>query len=253
MPESVLNQEERRGGARRVFLPRLLILLLAIAVIITIWIPLVRQMVLNRAAVWTMRALVQGESEPAMHTASRALTTAEGCSVHWFRGLLAHAVGDEHARDKAWVEAMRCSPRYVRMASAILPDRHSLAELAVLVQPNSADAWFWLARLHSEEDLQGAIELYRCGLALRPADGLGWLELGRLLIKSGDPQAALEAFLQSCRHGDPGVNACWGAGQTAEKMGNIQAAIRYYRLSRWPVARDRAAKLEQQVLEQTPP
>jgi tetratricopeptide (TPR) repeat protein len=253
MPESVLIQEERKVFTRGIFFPQLLFLLLAIVVIIMIiWVPLVKQMALNRAAVWTMRALAQGESEPAMHIASKALTKAEGCSAHWFRGLLAHAVGDEYARDRAWVEAMRCSPHYVRMVSATLPDRQALAELVVLVQPNSADAWFWLARVRGKEDPQAAIELYRRGLALRPTDGESWQELGELLA-SQDPQAAIAAFLQCCYNGDPGYNGCWHAGQTAEQLGDIQAAIRYYRLSHWPIARDRAAKLEQQLLEQTPP
>ena len=137
---------------------------------------------LNRAAVWTTRALVQGPSGPAMGTASRALTAAEGCNAHWFRGLLAHAVGDEDARDRAWVEAMRG-------------------------QPNSADAWFWLATIRREEDPQTAIEFYRRGLALRPTDGQGWLGLG-VLLASRDPHAAMAAYLQSCHNGDPGYNGC---------------------------------------------
>jgi tetratricopeptide (TPR) repeat protein len=249
MPESVLNQEERREVARRVFFPQLLILLLAIVVIIMmVWIPLAKQMALNRAAVWTMRALAQGESEPAMHTASKALTTAEGCSIHWFRGLLAHAMGDKDARDRAWVQAMRCSPHYVRMASAMLPDRQSLAELAVLVQPDDADTWLWLARVHSQKDPQTAIELYRRGLALRPTDGEGWQELGELLA-SQDPQAAIVAFLQCCYNGDPGYNGCWRAGQTAEQLGDIQAAIHYYRLSDWSGALERARQLEQKRIQ----
>jgi hypothetical protein len=251
MPESILIQEEREAAARGSSFPRLLILLLAVVVIVMLPL-LVRQMVLNRAAVWTMRALAQGPSGPAMSTAPRVLTTAEGCSAHWFRGLLAHAVGDEHARDKAWVEAMRCSPHYICMVSAMLPDRQALANLAVLVQPNSADAWFWLARVRGKEAPKVAIELYRRGLALRPTDGESWQELGALLARQ-DPQAALAAYLQSCYNGDPGYNGCWRAGQTAERLGDIEAAIRYYRLSRWPRALNRASQLEQQLREQAPP
>ena len=169
-------------------------------------------------------------------------------------GLLAHAVSDEDTRDEDWVEAMRCSPRYVPMALRILPDHRSLAlaETAVQVQPNSADAWFWLAEVRSQEDPQAAIELYRHGLALRPTDGRRWVALGNLLV-SRDPQAAIEAYLQACKHGDPGSNGCWNAGKTAERLGDIPAAIRYYRLSQWSVAQSRAAQLEQQLREQTVP
>jgi hypothetical protein len=131
MPKSILIQEEREASARGSSFPGLLILLLAVVVIVMLPL-LVRQMVLNRAAVWTTRALVQDPSGPAMSTASRVLTTMEGCSAHWFRGLLAHAVGDEYARDRVWVEAMRCSPHYIPMISVTIPDCQALAELAVL-------------------------------------------------------------------------------------------------------------------------
>ena len=251
MPELVLIQEKRRVFARGIFFPGLLMLLLAVVVIV-MWPLLVRGMVLNRAAVWTARALVWSPSEPAMGTASRALTTAEGCSAHWFRGLLAHAVSDEHARDTAWVKAMRCSPHYVSMVLATIPDHSLLAETAVWVQPDSADAWFWLAQVRSQEDPQVAIELYRRGLALRPTDGRRWVALGNLLAFR-DPEAAIEAYLQACNHGDPGSNGCWNAGKAAERLGDIPAAIRYYRLSRWSVAQSRAAQLEQQLRDQTPP
>jgi len=45
-----------------------------------------------------------------------------------------------------------------------------------------------------------------------------------------DPQAALDAFLQSRYHGDPGANGCYGAGWVMEGLGDPQQAIEYYRL-----------------------
>ncbi len=251
MTESVLAQRGRKAFARGISSPVLLILLLAIVVTVTRH-RLVRQMALNQAAAWTARTLIRDPSKPAMHTALRVLITAEGCSTYWFRGLLAHAMNDTDVRDKAWVEAMRCSAHYVPMVLATLPDYRFLAESAVQAQPNSADAWFSLAKTRSQEDPQAAIELYHRGLALRPTDGLRWRELGDLLA-SRDPQAAIEAYLQSCHNGDPGSNGCYYAGKTAERLGDIQAAIRYYRLSRWSGALGRAGYLEQQLREQTPP
>jgi tetratricopeptide (TPR) repeat protein len=229
----------------------LLVLLLVVCAIVT-QPELVGRMALNQAAVLTTHALVRDPSGPAMYTASRALTTAEGCSAHWFRGLLAHAASAEDARDEAWVKAMRCSPRYIPMVFAILPDYLPLAEAAAQAQPDSADAWFALARIRSQENPEAAIELYRRGLALRPTDGRRWQELGNLLA-GRDPQAAIEAYLQSCHNGDPGSNGCWNAGKTAERLGDIKVAIRYYRLSRWSAALSRAAQLEQQLREQTSP
>jgi tetratricopeptide (TPR) repeat protein len=161
-------------------------------------------------------------------------------------------MSDDHARDRAWVEAMRCSPHYIPMVMATLPDHRPLAELAVQAQPNSADAWFWFAEVQSQKDPQTAIELYRRGLALRPTDSWRWRLLGDLLVDQ-DPQAAIDAYLMSCLNGDSGYNGCLRAGLTAERLGDIQTAIRYYRLSRLPRIWQEAERLEQQLREQTPP
>ena len=229
----------------------LLIVLLLISAL-SLWPLLANRAQFNRAAVLTAHVLSSDPSRPAVQAASRALTAAGGCRAHWLQGLLAQAVGDEETRDRAWMEAMRCLPDYVPIAFIILPDHPALAEQAVRLQPESADAWFWLASARSHEDPQAAIEFYRRGLALRPTDGLRWRELGDLLA-GRDPQAAIGAYLQSCYNGDPGSNGCLRAGWTAERLGDIQAAIRYYRLSRYSGALDRAAQLEQQLREQTPP
>jgi tetratricopeptide (TPR) repeat protein len=96
-----------------------------------------------------------------------------------------------------------------------------------------------------------AIDLYRTGLQLSPHDGHRWLALAELL-EPGDPAAALEAYLQACRNGDPGANGCLRAGSLAEGDGDFSAAIEYYRLSKWSGALDRADELERQLVAGQP-
>lgn len=86
-------------------------------------------------------------------------------------------------------------------------------------------------------------------LALFPGKFPPWVVFGGLLSKR-DPQAALEAYLQSCYHGDSGANGCLGASRMAEKLGDPRAAIQYYRLSRYRGALQRADELEQMLAEQ---
>ena len=210
------------------------------------WPSLVKRAQFNRAAVLTVHLLRSAPSRSAVEEASKALTEVGGCRAYWFQGLLAHTVDDEGTRNGAWVEAMRCSSYYVSTVFVILPNYRPLAEQAVHIQPESADAWFWLARIFRQGEPQTAIEFYRRGLALRPTDGLRWRELGDLLAVS-DPQAAIEAYLQSCYNGDPGSNGCVHAGLTAERLGDIENAIRYYRLSGWSGSWEKAARLEQQM------
>lgn len=127
-----------------------------------------------------------------------------------------------------------------------------VAELTANGQPGSVEALFLWARIIGQESPEEAIELYREAFQLKAYDSIHWREFGDLLRVSY-PDAAIEAYLKSCEYGDAGSNGCYRAGLTAEQLGDFQAAIRYYRLSRWSGALERADQLEQQLREQVPP
>jgi len=113
------------------------------------------------------------------------------------------------------------------------------------------EARFIFASILSNEQPDLAIQLYRQTLQFRQNDGVRWRELGDLL-RERDPQAAIQAYLQSCYNLDPGLNGCYRAGRTAEKLGDLQAAVRYYRLSKSSSALGRADKLEEQIRNALP-
>jgi tetratricopeptide (TPR) repeat protein len=119
----------------------------------------------------------------------------------------------------------------------------------------SREAWgleaqFLFARVIAIEQPEEAIVLYRQALQKRPGDGVRWRELGDLLVDN-DPQAAIDAYLQSCYNGDPNSHGCYRAGRTAEQIGELETAIRYYRLSKWSRAQEQADALEAQLEEGT--
>jgi hypothetical protein len=127
--------------------------------------------------------------------------------------------------------------------------KYEQLEIDQLASKNPADqseAKFILARILSKSQPDQAILLYRDGLQLNADNGVRWYELGDLLVKSNS-QAAIEAYLQSCYYGDPGNHGCFGAGKVAEEQGDILSAIRYYRLSKWDIASQRANQLEQSL------
>jgi hypothetical protein len=242
--------------------------------------------------------------------------SGDTCQVSWQLGVVYQHLGNAPQRDRLWGDALRCSPRYLKIIQTMIANNLGLAELAVEIYPEQSEAWFWLARqqtkasplqavnsywqglqfepynaaawteiklafgrltpsvavslyqqlefeklfsadaelrannlfllayILSKSDPERAIQLYRQGLLQRPDDGVSWYELGDLLA-SRDPAAAIDAYLQSCSHGDPGKHGCYGAGLTAEKQGDIAHAIQYYRLSQWEVAIQKAEQLEQ--------
>ena len=199
---------------------------------------------LNRAAVHGARAVVH---DPTLLPAAHAALDAAGrraCRAGWLQGKVAQAWERPDLRDDAWAELLFCDDAFVPLIAGELPDHARLAELAVERQPESAAAHLWLARVRfRSHDRDEAERLYRRCLELDPGHGRAWLELGRLLARE-DPRAGLDAFALSCRHGDPGANGCLAAGATAERLGDVDAAIRYYRKSRFFRARERADGLE---------
>ncbi|HEX6387581.1 MAG TPA: O-antigen ligase family protein [Anaerolineae bacterium] len=201
----------------------------------------------NYGAHLTARALVARTVPLAQAEARVAQLARATCRLYWHDGLLWHNMGDAVERDRAWSSLLDCSDHFVPLMQTLTPDNRPLADVAVQKQPGSAAAVFWLADISGGESPAAAVALYRRGLTLDPRDGRRWKTLGDLLVEA-EPAAAIEAYLQSCYHGDPGANGCWRAGRTAEQQGDIRSAITYYRLSKWPVARARAAELEQELV-----
>jgi putative inorganic carbon (HCO3(-)) transporter len=224
--------------------PGLAIFIILFAVLF--WPSLRQQLDLNRAAKLTAEALLADSRLLPKADAELARLAVDNCRAHWLRGLVAQARGQKAKQDSAWTDLIRCSPRFMRLLQIVAPNNQRLAELAVRAQPESAEAFFWLAKICTKDAPDKAIMLYREGLRLNPHDGLNWRWLGDLLARQ-DPQAAIEAYLQSCYNGDPGANGCWLAGRTAEQLGDTAAAIQYYRMSRWSGAHERAEKLEREM------
>jgi tetratricopeptide (TPR) repeat protein len=162
---------------------------------------------------------------------------------NWLLGLAFAAHGDTAGRDSAWSIVLAADAAYIPLARTAVPGNRLLAETAHSAHPRDARACFWLAEIISPSDTARAVSLYEKGLSDSPFDGLAWRKLGDLHMPLR-PRAALECYLQSCLNGDPGANGCLLAGRTAELLGDFHSAIRYYRMSRYGRARERADELE---------
>jgi tetratricopeptide (TPR) repeat protein len=202
----------------------------------------------NRLALQTARGLLAGAPLPK---AERFAALAGDCRASWLLGFLEQGEGSRPTLNAHWRRAIQCNPQRVELLAALYADDLEFARQVNAAQPNNAEGWFWVADLIAADQPQEALAYYRQGLALEPKDSRRWRLLGQLLVQLGDLQAGLDAYLMSCKTGDAGANGCLGAGDTAEKMGDYPAAIRYYRMSRLPQAWERAEKLEK--LLQGPP
>ena len=169
----------------------------------------------------------------------------EHCRVLWLQGVVADRRDRVEQRDRAWDEAFACAPEHIVFARALAPESTVLPRQAMKRQPDTGAGWFWLAELRRQEAPTEAVQLLRKGLSLDPSNGLGWRYLGDLLRKT-DPEEAIHAYLQACYWGDPGYHGCYGAGRTAEQLGQYERAITYYRLSNWSGARERIQVLQEE-------
>lgn len=165
------------------------------------------------------------------------------CDLLWHQGLLYHWRGEPDSRDVAWDGLLKCTGRFTHMMQALAPMNIALAEQAIAEQSLDPTGYFWLAGIAAPTQPDQAIALYQQGLDRAPEDGLAWQRLADLLTER-DPEAAIGAYLRSCQNGDPGANGCLRAGELAERQGDTEAAIRYYRMSKYSGAQERAAELE---------
>ena len=205
----------------------------------------------NRAGQLAGTALLNPARGASAATETAAQLTAARCRAGWYEGLLHQTAGDTARRAAVWGDLLSCASDYTAYMAVLAADDEALARRAVAAQPDNPAGAFWLASILTPTAPDEAIALYRAGLALDPGDGRRWLALAELLVAQGDGQpaddAALEAFLQACHHGDPGANGCSRAAAIAAERGDLEAAIRYYRLSNWSEAEARARELEREL------
>jgi hypothetical protein len=168
----------------------------------------------------------------------------------WLAGMYWNQRQDHLKRDSIWSILFHMTPRYIPMAQVVAPADTSLAKVALAAQHADARAHFWLGFLLLGSDSLRAERLLRGCVRLDPRHGLGWRYLGDAL-RFRDPRGAIQAYAQSCANGDPGANGCYLAATAEEALGNYDAAIRYYRTSRWRDARRRADSLERVVTMRT--
>ena len=197
----------------------------------------------NWAAVTTAKAILADPALLAPAGQQIAALSGRDCRINYLYGLILNHNQQQEASNTAWERAITCNAAFIYLLESSVPENRQLAQFAIQQQTTHPEGYFWLAALESNPNPETAIALYQQGLQLAPNDGWRWSLLGNLLADH-DPQAALEAFSQSCAHGDPPAGGCRSAGRIAENMGDPALAIHYYRLSHRPATRQLAEQLE---------
>jgi tetratricopeptide (TPR) repeat protein len=186
---------------------------------------------MQRASMATASALLL---QPHLNDSAVILSerlVEENCRFHWQVGRLAHERDDIAARNEAWQQLLACSAHYTPLMQRIAPADQTLSAAAVAQQPDEAAGYFWRASQETEADPAAAIAYYEQGLALSPADGLKWVQLGHLREAAGDSDGALEAYDQGCFYVDQGKNGCMRAGRLYMAAGEYEMAAERYRTS----------------------
>lgn len=144
-------------------------------------------------------------------------------------------------------ELLDCSYLHMRMIRNKFPDNQGLAGQAAFLYPNDTAPLYWLIEASDPEITEKSKNIVQRILNINPKDGLAWRYLGIIYIKQGDIPGAIDAHINSCFNGDPGVNGCYNAGRLLEQEGKFEEALYYYRLSSWSVSKENANRLEAEL------
>ena len=152
---------------------------------------------------------------------------------------------------EAWTSALRqgslqnevavavCDPRRIADLAARHPFDADRSRAVFDARPSSPDALRWrLWTTSDESDLPAGYLQY---FGRRPADADAKMEFLRRVPRSWQdwhPELVLSLLAHACAHGDPGANACLGAGNLARRL-DLDPAVAdsFYLASEWPGAR----------------
>jgi len=202
----------------------------------------------NRLSLEALKAAQSGDAERMLQVVGELEGKAqESCAYYWQAGRLGQLSGATGTGALNYTKLLECTDIYVLMMEQANPLDHKLAQTAVMNYPESSEAFFWLAEATVSADPVGALAFYEHVTQLDPSNGLAWCRQGGLLRNAENLNGAVDAFMNCCLNGDPGYNGCWGAGGTYERLNDIPAAIKAYRLSIWSGSLGRADQLEESI------
>jgi tetratricopeptide (TPR) repeat protein len=165
------------------------------------------------------------------------------CRLSWFGAKFLS--NDQH--QGLYPNTFNCSLEYLHILTKYRPIDLQLAQQAVQMYPKSIDALEWLAFSQEYTKPNSGLASYQEVVALDRHNGAAWCQIGQIDQNLALIDQAMSAFLECCKNQDPDGKGCYGAGQMAEKGGNMEQAIQYYRLSKADDAQNRANELEKQL------
>lgn len=166
------------------------------------------------------------------------------CRDAWWRERLAVARGDGSTRWAATVA--RCAPEWIADVAALSPTDAERAAAVLDSQPRHPDAMRWRLWTEPTEPAEPLASGYFQLFALRPDDADAKMEFLRRVDRAwleARPRLFLALLAHACAHGDPGANACYGAGNLSRRLDlGDDVADSFYLASEWPGARRLASE-----------
>ena len=96
-------------------------------------------------------------------------------------------------------------------------------------EPEAREAFRRAIRLHTDGQLEAAVDAYRDILKRHPKAALGWTNLGAALRKLGRKDEGLQVLLEGERHCPGVINLCFNLGNALTEAGDHEGALKRYR------------------------
>lgn len=171
------------------------------------------------------------------------------CRLRWFELVLKYRQQPLDPYDPIFGEVISCSSLQMRILRKMFPSSLTLAQIASSTYPEDPYPLYWIIEITDPGISAHSKPLIEKILSIDPSEGVAWRYLGIIYLIEGNIPAAIDAHINSCLNGDPGVNGCITAGALFEQIGENDKALYYYRLSRWIKSQEAADKLEASLNE----
>jgi tetratricopeptide (TPR) repeat protein len=204
---------------------------------------------LNQSAITISKKLLVGGSFDDKNIFSVSQKTLLKCHYSWLKLVDSYLGQDIRLDDPVFEEVISCSPLFMHMLKEMIPANLQLASLANQIHPDNTFTIHWIIEIIDPGISIQSKPLIEKILSIDPKDGVAWRYLGIIYLKEGNIPLAIDAHINCCLNGDPGVNGCFNAGRLLEEQGDYDEALYYYRLSRWIKSQEAADKLEASLHE----
>ena len=171
------------------------------------------------------------------------ISLGNSCHSKWISALSDQYLKVETDSPKKFIELLSCSNLHFKLIQLMFPKNKAIATAANMLFPENPSNLYWLMD-SVEDDFVYSKEIANQLLKINGQDSVAWRRLGEIQWREANYQEAISSYLKACIIDDGASNGCYYVAASYRTLGEIDKAIYYFRLSKWPPSQLEADLLE---------